>query len=127
MLLRVFLIALGGAVGTLLRYGTGLMLAGPSQRGGFPWGTIAVNLVGCFAIGLVYGLFEDRWLVREDVRLALVVGVLGGFTTFSSFGWETMEMLRQGHMLRAGANVIVQNVLGVGLVFVGYGLARGST
>ena len=126
MALRLLLIALGGAVGTLARYGAGALLRGASQRGEFPYGTLAVNLVGCFAIGLFSGLFAERWPVREEYRLALIVGVLGGFTTFSSFGWETAAMLRDGHVLRAAANVLAQNVLGVVLVFAGYALARGG-
>src|SRR5688572_32906789 len=101
MALRLLLIALGGAVGTLARDGVGAALAGPSQRGGFAYGTLAVNLVGCFAIGLLSGWFADRWPVREEYRLALIVGVLGGFTTFSSFGWETAAMLREGRVLHA--------------------------
>jgi CrcB protein len=111
-------------VGTLARYGTGVMFRGMYERTGFPYATLAVNLLGCFAIGLLHGLFADRWAVREEYRIALVVGVLGGFTTFSSFGWDTAEMLREGQLLRAGANVIVQNVLGIALVFAGYAVAR---
>jgi CrcB protein len=127
MALRLLLIALGGAVGTLARYGVGAVLATPTQRSGFPYGTLAVNLVGCCAIGLLSGLFAERWPVREEYRLALIVGVLGGFTTFSSFGAETAAMLREGRVLHAGINVIVQNLLGVALVFAGYAIGRGSS
>jgi len=127
MALRLLLIALGGAVGTLARYGVGAALATPTQRSGFPWGTLTVNLIGCFAIGLLSGLFADRWAAREEYRLALIVGVLGGFTTFSSFGAETAALLREGRVLHAGVNVVVQNVLGVALVFAGYALGRGTS
>jgi fluoride exporter len=125
-MLRILLVALGGMIGTLARYGTGVALRGAYERSGFPFATLAVNLAGCFAIGLLHGMFAERWPIREEYRIALVVGVLGGFTTFSSFGWDTAEMLREGQLLRAGANVIVQNVLGIALVFLGYALARGS-
>ena len=124
MLLKLLLIALGGAAGTLARYGTGALLRGPSERGGFPYGTLAVNLLGCFVIGYLQGLFADRWLVREEYRVAVLVGFLGGYTTFSTFGWETTAMLHDGQWVRASANLLASNVLGVLLVMVGYSLAR---
>ena len=124
MMLRLLLIALGGAAGTVARYGTGVLLRGAFERSGFPYATLAVNLLGCFAIGLLHGLFASRLPMREEYRLALVVGVLGGFTTFSSFGWDTAEMLREGQLIRAGANVLVQNVLGIALVFAGFAITR---
>jgi CrcB protein len=121
----VILVAIGGMIGTLARYGAGMMLRGANERSGFPYATLAVNLAGCFAIGLLHGLLAERWAIREEYRLALVVGVLGGFTTFSSFGWDTAVMLREGHVLRAGTNVLLQNVCGIALVFAGYRLTRG--
>lgn len=120
----VLLVAIGGVIGTLTRYGAGIWLREASQRGGFPYATLVVNLTGCFAIGIVHGLLAERWMVREEYRLALVVGVLGGFTTFSSFGWDTIAMLRDGQILRAGLNVVIQNVVGLGLVYGGYALGR---
>ena len=124
-MLKLLLIALGGAVGTLARYGTATALIRPSERaGGFPLGTLAVNLVGCFIIGYLNGLFLERVMVRPEYRAMLLVGFLGGYTTFSTFGWETAAFLREGQYTRAAVNLIVSNALGVGLVILGYGLGR---
>jgi len=118
------LIALGGALGTLARYGTGAVLALPTQRVGFPFGTLAVNLVGCFIMGLLQGIFLDR-LVAQQYRQALLIGVLGGYTTFSSYGWETTAFLRDSQWMMAAINIGVSNVIGIPLVIGGYLLGRG--
>lgn len=123
-MLKLLLIALGGAIGALARYGTGTLLRDVTERTAFPYGTLAVNLLGCLIIGYLQGLFADRWLVREDLRVAMLVGVLGGYTTFSTFGFETAAMLQDGQMRRAGMNLLANNVLGIGLVMVGYALSR---
>lgn len=84
---RLALIFLGSGVGSVLRY----LLAGSVHRyakGSFPLGTLAVNLLGCALIGLLAGLFTGPWLIREDYRIAILVGALGGFTTFSIFAFE---------------------------------------
>ena len=120
---KLLLIALGGAVGTLARYGTSVLAAGVGERTSFPVGTLTVNLLGCFAIGYLGGAF-DRTGVREEYRLMVIVGLLGGFTTFSSFGWETMRMLREGQVGRGMLYVVVSNVVGIALVFGGYGASR---
>ena len=88
-------IALGGALGATLRYLVGL---GLEQRlgSGFPFGTLTVNLVGCLLIGLLAALFVDATEGREQLRLFLIVGCLGGFTTFSSFGLDTLRLLQDG-------------------------------
>ena len=80
-MLKLLFIALGGAVGTLARYGTVTLLRSASERNSFPVGTLVVNLLGCLIIGYLHGLFADRWIVREDIRLALFVGFLGRYTT----------------------------------------------
>jgi len=121
---KLLLIALGGALGTLARYGTGAVLALPTQRVGFPFGTLAVNLVGCFIMGLLQGIFLDR-LVAQQYRQALLIGVLGGYTTFSSYGWETTAFLRDSQWMMAAINIGASNVIGIPLVIVGYLLGRG--
>jgi len=121
---KLLLIALGGALGTLARYGTGAVLALPTQRVGFPFGTLAVNLVGCFIMGLLQGIFLDR-LVAQQYRQALLIGVLGGYTTFSSYGWETTAFLRDSQWMMAAINIGVSNVIGIPLVIGGYLLGRG--
>lgn len=118
----LLLVAAGGAVGALLRY----VLAGWGQRltvGTFPVGTLLVNLVGCFAIGYLAAVFAGPWLLRSELKVALLVGLLGGFTTFSSYAFETFALLAEGRALPALANVLLSNLVGLFAVWVGYRLA----
>lgn len=121
---KLLLIAVGGALGTLARYGTVEAVHRVVDRNAFPYGTVIVNLIGCFVIGYLQGLFLDRWTLRPEYRLMLLVGFLGGFTTFSSFGWDTMKLLQEQHYIRATVNVLASNVGGIALVIGGYALAR---
>jgi fluoride exporter len=121
---KLLLIAVGGAVGTLARYGTGLLLAPLVERGGFPYATLAVNLLGCFLIGFGHACFGSRITVDPQYQLMLVTGFLGGFTTFSAYGWETTAMIHHGKYLRAGTYVLLSNVIGIALVLVGHALGR---
>lgn len=123
-LLTTMFIFLGGGLGTLARYGVtvGVRAAGVEPIT-FPAATLAINVVGCFAIGIVAAAVAAGWGVREDLRLALVFGLLGGFTTFSSFGLETVEMWAAGHHARAVAYVLLSNGLGIGAVVAGMALA----
>jgi len=117
--LRYALVALGGSLGAVLRY----MLSGYAQQIGrnssFPIGTLVVNIVGCFTIGFLSELAENHGLLRADARLFTVVGVLGGFTTFSAFGNETINLLRQSENLAAIANIAGHIVLCLGAVWLG--------
>jgi fluoride exporter len=117
------LIAVGGAVGSLARYGTQLAFDRSSVRSGFPIGTLVANLVGCLLVGYVHGLLADK-VLREEMRFLLVVGFLGGFTTFSSYGWETFERIRTGHGGTAMLYVLLSNALAIVLVMAGYQLSR---
>lgn len=122
-MLRITLIGLAGLAGTLCRY----WLSGAvGRRYGeeFPWGTLAVNVAGCFLVGLLFQLFEERQAFGETARAAVFVGLLGGFTTFSSYGLQTFALLRDGRVGVAAANVVASNVLGVLMVCAGYGLAK---
>ncbi len=131
MIAKLAMIALGGAVGALLRYG----LAGLVQRmvvGTFPVGTLAVNVLGCMAIGIIGAWAAGPYLVREEYRALIFIGLLGSFTTFSTFGWETFELINSRQFLRAGANVLLSNGLGLAGVWIGYRittrwLAMGAT
>ncbi|MEA3199133.1 MAG: fluoride exporter [Thermoplasmata archaeon] len=108
------LVALGGAAGCVLRYLVGVWLT----RDDFPWGTVAVNLLGSFVIGvLMFGAIQQGWL-GPDARLLLVTGVLGGFTTMSSFAYETSAFLDDGETLRAVgyATLTVAGSLGMALL-----------
>jgi CrcB protein len=122
-LIRILIVAAGGGLGAGARY---LMQGFVQERSGsfFPWGTLAVNLFGCFLIGLLWALF-DLVPVRVETRLFLITGILGGYTTFSSFGLETMNLLRSGQYLHAALNVTVSNGAGLVCVFIGMILMRG--
>lgn len=116
------LVAAGGAIGALCRYWVGSTAQGLAGDSGFPYGTFIVNLVGCFLIGMYFGV-HDRG-VPDEFRLLLVVGFLGGFTTFSAFGYETYELIRSGSTAIALGNVVVQCVCGVILVWLGTIVAK---
>jgi len=123
---KFFLIAIGGALGSAARWGVQMLLNPLSQKWHFPMGTLAVNCVGCFCIGLTAGLLATRWASLPDAyRLAITVGVLGGFTTFSSYGLDTVGLAEQGFPWRAAGNVLASNALGFLLVFMGDKLVRG--
>jgi CrcB protein len=91
------LVALGGALGSVARWKVQGWVAGWTPASNIPWGTFAVNAVGSFAIGAVLTLALDRAVVSPNARLFLATGILGGFTTFSAFSWESFELMRDGH------------------------------
>ena len=113
----------GGAVGSGLRWGLGLAL--PPMGNGLPIGTLSANLLGCLAIGLLSTWFAGSMQVSEPIRLGILVGVLGGFTTFSSFGSETLMLLDAGRYGIAGVYVLLSNVGGLFLAWMGTRIAQG--
>ncbi len=116
-------IGLAGLVGTLARY----LLSGWVDRkwgGTFPAGTLVVNLVGCFLAGFLYRIMQERFLVEPVLRASILVGFLGGFTTFSSFGIQTITLLRDSEYWFAAVNVLTSNVLGLFLVWAGYTFSK---
>jgi CrcB protein len=116
---KTIFIALAGLVGTLVRYGLAGFVA--RQYGEtFPWGTLTVNLVGSFLAGAMFHLAEDRFLMSATLRTIIFIGLLGGFTTFSSYGLQTFALLRNGQIGLATLNVAVSNVLGLLMVWAGY-------
>jgi fluoride exporter len=122
------MIFLGGGTGTLGRYGVAVALksVGLPRPGGFPLGTFFVNIVGCFAIGILAQAIVNGWSIRDEIRIALLIGVLGGFTTFSSFGLEAVQMWSDGLHWRAIAYVLASNIFGLaaaglGIMLVGTG------
>jgi CrcB protein len=122
-MLRLIYIGLAGAVGTLLRYWLSESIA---KRFGetFPIGTLVVNLIGCFLAGLLFYLLLDRELVSPVVRTVVLVGLLGGFTTFSALGLQTFTLMRDGAVGLALLNIGLSNVGGLMMVWVGYSVAR---
>ena len=116
--MRILLIAVMGAVGTLTRYG----LQGVVQfRSGseFPYGTLAVNLTGCLLLGFLGQLTLNRMVISPEWRIAMTIGFFGGFTTFSSFGWETAKMLQDGEWTHAAVYVSASVVAGLLLTLAG--------
>jgi CrcB protein len=116
-------IGAGGAVGSVLRYtltSAVVRVAGTT----FPYGTLLVNVLGSFTIGLLYVWLMERTGARPDVRAFLIVGVLGGFTTFSSFSLETMTLLMQASYVRAAANIVASVGLCIGATMLGIMIAR---
>lgn len=99
----VALVGLGGALGSIARYG----VSGFLTRGDFPWGTFAVNFTGTFLLALAYFASLDRGYLSADFRTFLFIGVFGGYTTFSTFGLETTVLLREGQAWLAGINVFL--------------------
>jgi CrcB protein len=123
MTMKLVWLALAGAAGTLARYG----LAGLVQSlfgSMFPWGTVVVNIAGCFFAGILWALFEHRVTVTPDVRVVVLIGFMGAFTTFSAFILETGELVRASEWLFAAANVALQNGIGFVALFMGIMLGR---
>jgi CrcB protein len=120
---RLLLIGFAGLAGTLGRYFMSVLLA---RRFGesFPVGTIIINVLGCFLAGFLFYVMQERSLISETVRLAIMVGFLGGFTTFSAFGLQTFTLFRDGELFLALLNLAVSNVAGLLTVWLGFLLAR---
>ncbi len=123
-MMTVLLVGTGGFIGSVMRYLVGTWVQSVSGNNWIPYGTLAVNVVGCFLIGLVLGLAETRQFLGEGTRALVVVGLLGGFTTFSAFGYETVAMVRDGHMVAAAANVGLQVTLGLTAVLIGLNVSH---
>jgi len=117
--LNILLVALGGAFGSVSRYLLGTWIQSVSKSIDFPFGTLTVNLIGCFVIGFLSQLAEARGVFVSEARAFIFIGILGGFTTFSSFGNDTINLLRDGETFNALANVGANVILGLALVWLG--------
>jgi len=116
-------LVVAGGLGTLARYG----LSGLVQRltaAEFPWGTLVVNVVGCLVFGLLWAVAENRLAIGPSARTVLFVGFFGAFTTFSSFAFETGQLIDASRWLAAGGNILLQNGLGLAGMFAGLALGR---
>ena len=113
-------VAVGGAIGAVGRYLASLAVVDATGAVHPPLGTLVVNVLGCLAVGTVAGLADVRGFLSDEVRLFLLVGVLGGFTTFSSFGLETFELMRRGSSFLALTHVAVHLIAGLGAVALAY-------
>jgi CrcB protein len=123
MLQKVLLIALAGALGTLARFGLGGLVqrcVSPT----FPYGTLTVNLIGCFLFGLLWALALERYSISSETRSILLIGFMGAFTTFSTYVAETGNLLADAQWTTASVNIIVQNVGGLACFFLAQFVAR---
>jgi len=119
---NLFLIAIGGALGSVARYTLSLLVLRASGTL-FPLGTFLVNAIGCVAFGAIAGAATARLHLTPELRLFLLVGVLGGFTTFSSYAFESFALVQQGRFLWASINVVGQVVAGLAGVWVGFAIS----
>ena len=121
---QLLIVGAGGFIGSVLRF----MIGGWAQRlaaaGVFPYGTLVVNVIGCLLIGFLGGLAEYRQALEPGQRLFLMIGVLGGFTTFSAFAFETIGLMQDAQVLKALLNISLQVILGLAAAYLGYLAAR---
>ena len=121
LLTKIALVMIGGSMGALSRYGISLLSVRLFGTG-FPWGTLLVNLGGCFLIGISLALADRTHLMNPSARLFFVTGFLGALTTFSTYGYETFSAIHAGSHWLALGNMLLNNVLGLFLVFLGFRL-----
>ncbi len=126
--LQYLVIGLGGALGSMLRFGVGTWIDSSVSKGGqiFPWGTIVVNITGCFIIGFIATISaagEGRAMISPLMRQFIMIGILGGYTTFSSFSLQTLTLAQDGQLGGAAANVLLSVVLCLLGVWLGAMLA----
>jgi CrcB protein len=123
-LTNVALVGTGGFIGSTLRYVVSLLAVRLWPNQTLPIATLGVNVAGCLAIGFLAGVSDTRQAVGHGMRLFLIVGVLGGFTTFSTFGFETFALFREGETARALLNLCLNATTTIGAVAAGYAVAR---
>ena len=119
----ILLVALGGAIGSVSRFKLSGYILHHTIDWRFPAGTFVVNVLGCLVAGLLAGLAEKYDYFSADARLLVFTGVLGGFTTFSAFGLETMFLIKRGELMVASANVILSVIAGLVALWIGFGLS----
>ncbi|MEM9017339.1 MAG: fluoride efflux transporter CrcB [Verrucomicrobiota bacterium] len=123
----ILALALGGSFGAISRWGLHYWIdSRVASSSSFPWGILLVNTVGCFLFGWFFTLFEEREWFSDTLQLAVFSGFLGSFTTFSTFGWNTLELLRTGQLGLALANVVASLALGLLAVWVGFSVGQSS-
>lgn len=116
---KLFLIGTGGFIGSILRYSVSGFIQKVSKSIDFPYGTLVVNLIGCFIIGLLAELADTRGVFTDETRALVFIGLLGGFTTFSTFTNESLNLLRDGSSLYAFLNIGAHILLGLGAAWLG--------
>lgn len=122
----ILLVGLGGFVGAVMRYLVTGWVQDLFHSASFPYGIFTVNIIGCLVIGVLAGVSESRNFLGPEVRALVIVGLLGGFTTFSAFGYESFELLRNGQSAAAFSNMFLQVAVGVAAVWVGYSVSQAA-
>lgn len=117
--MNFLLVGIGGGIGSVARFAMSLFVLKTFPNANLTLATISVNIIGCFLIGLLVGVLQRNPALGEATRLFLILGCLGGFTTFSTFGLETMLLLRRGDLAFAAFNVAMSVVAGIGAVWIG--------
>ena len=123
-MILILLVGVGGFFGAVMRYVVTNWVQDFFHVLSLPYGSLTVNLLGCLIIGLLGGLSESRNLLNQEARALLFIGVLGGFTTFSTFGYETVQLLRDGQSLAAFSNIGLQVCMGLVAVWIGYSISQ---
>jgi CrcB protein len=121
---QIVLVGIGGFIGSILRYLMSGWVYRILDNPWFPYGTLAVNVLGCLLIGLLAGLAENRSFFTSETRVLVFIGILGGFTTFSAFAYETLSLAKNAQNLAALINVLLEVVLGLVSAWIGNALAR---
>ena len=120
----ILLIGIGGAIGAIMRHFMGNWMHSLLGNSSFPYGTLAIIVLGCLLIGALIGISETRHELSSESRAFLMVGLLGGFTSFSTFGYETMSLMRDGSLIAAASNATVHIVFGLAAVWIGYAASQ---
>lgn len=123
MVIRILCVGMGGFIGAILRYAISGQVQSWSKSIDFPYGTLVVNIIGCLIIGLLSYLSETRGMFSAEVRLFLFIGILGSFTTYSTFSNEALTLLSDGKQLAALTYIGTHLLLGLGAVWLGHVLA----
>lgn len=124
MLTKILLAGAGGFAGAISRYIITEVSYRLFENPYFPYGTLAANIIGCFFIGLLGGISETRQIFSPEIRALIFIGFLGGFTTFSTFGYEIFNFARDGQMVQALVNLSVHLILGFGAVWLGFSISK---
>lgn len=114
----ILLVGLGGGIGSILRYLTSLLVS-KQVSSVFPWGTFAVNIIGCLLAGIILGVLERQQVLNSDLKILLITGFCGGYTTFSAFSIENIHLLQNGHPLTALLYILISILLGIIAVWAG--------